>query len=147
MKYITCVKLVSMFCTHLKLSKMYRMWKKRNHKKKTSFPSFGYRHILLAFWVWFHGTLDRLKSLLVKKWYNNIAARDESPLISRSLSNPLFNCTVEALRVNGTIESPANEKAQSWHHSHAVWQMDGEERSRNNIRNTAAEAGVQLLFH
>lgn len=74
--------------------------KKCGHKKKSYFLSLGHSHIFLAFLVWFHGTLDRLKSLLVKKWYNDIAARDESPLISRSLSNPLFNCTVQALWVN-----------------------------------------------
>lgn len=98
--------------------------------KKKSFPSFGYRHIFLAFLVWFHGTLDRSKSSLVKKWYNNIVVRDESPLISRSLSNPTVQlyCSRPAGK-----PSPASKKAQSWHHTHALWQMDGGKCSRKNI--------------
>lgn len=76
------------------------IWSEGNLLLKTNNFRLSHRHILLAFLVWFHGTLDRLKSSLVKKWYNNIVARDESPLISRSLSNPLFNCTVQELRAS-----------------------------------------------
>lgn len=101
---------------------------------------------LFIFLVWFHGTLDRLKSSLVKEWYNNIVARDESPLISRSLSNPLFIWTFQALRVY---------RAQPmWRPSSDITVMhygQMEKRGGENFpqKTSAAEAGVQhvvLLF-
>lgn len=97
------------------------MYKKWRHRKKIIFSIFQIETHTFGFIGLISWNLRSIEIIAGEEWYNNIAARDESSLISCSLLNPLFNCTVQTLRGNGTIESPGNEKAESLHHSHTVW--------------------------